>query len=69
MEEKIPNSLKHLKELNDNPFTLQKVAFWLYEYNDLYKEVKNYSENLCEQCQQWKDDGLPYDCLQSQLLY
>lgn len=64
MKEQILNSLKCLKELNDNPFTLQKVAFWLYEYNDLYKEVKNYSENLCEQCQQWKDDGLPYDCLQ-----
>lgn len=64
MKLKIINSLNNLKQLNDNPFTLQKVAFWLYEYNDLYKEVKNYSENLCEQCQQWKANGLPYDCLQ-----
>lgn len=64
MKLKIINSLNNLKQLNDNPFTLQKIAYWLYEYNDLYKEVKNYSEILCEQCQQWKANGLPYDCLQ-----
>lgn len=62
-EKKIVMSLHKLNILNDNPFTLQKVAFWLYEYKDLYKEVKNYSENLCKQCQEWEDEGLPYDCL------
>ncbi|WP_312090990.1 hypothetical protein [Chryseobacterium sp.] len=63
MKEQILNSLKCLKELNDNPFTLQKVAYWLYEYHDLYKEIQNYSETLCEQCQEWEEQGLPYDCL------
>lgn len=63
MQEQILNSLKHLKQINDKPFTLQKVAFWLYEYNALYKEIKEYSKNLCEQCQEWEEQGLPYDCL------
>lgn len=64
MERQILNSLNHLKQLNNNIFTLQKIAYWLYEYNDLYKIIKNYSESLCEQCQEWEDEGLPYDCLQ-----
>ena len=64
MQEQILNSLKHLKQLNDNPFTLQKVAYWLYEYHDLYKEIKEYSESLCEQCKDWEEQELPYDCLQ-----
>ncbi|WP_294307945.1 hypothetical protein [uncultured Chryseobacterium sp.] len=64
MEEKINRSLNWLKELNDNPFTLQKVANWLYEYHGLHKQVKTYSETICEQCQKWKQEGLPYDCLQ-----
>lgn len=64
MQEQVLNSLNLLKQLNDNPFTLQKVAYWLYEYNDLYKEIKTYSETVCEQCQEWKKEGLPYDCFQ-----
>ncbi len=64
MEQKIVNSLNHLKKLNDNPFTLQKIAYWLYEYNDLYKEINIYSATLCEQCREWENEGLPYDCLQ-----
>ncbi|QIG90669.1 hypothetical protein G6R40_13895 [Chryseobacterium sp. POL2] len=64
METIISNSLNHLKQLNDNPFTLQKVAYWLYEYNDLYKETKTCSETICEQFQEWKNEGLPYDCFQ-----
>lgn len=63
MQEKILNSLNHLKQINNNPFTLQKVAYWLYEYHDLYKKIKAYSETLCEQCQDWEEQGLPYDCL------
>lgn len=65
MEQKIINSLNHLKELNDNPFTLQKVAYWLYEYNDLYKEIKNYPDPICEICQEWYEQDLPLDCLQN----
>lgn len=64
MESQILNSINHLKQLNDNPFTLQKVAFWLYEYHGLYKEIQNYSKTLCESCQEWEQEGLPYDCLQ-----
>lgn len=63
METTIAKSLNHLKQLNDNPFTLQKVAYWLYEYHDLYKKIQNYSQMLCEQCQEWEEQGLPYDCL------
>lgn len=63
MKEQMLNSLNNLKQLNGNPFTLQKVAFWLYEYHGLYKEIQHYSKTLCEQCQEWEQEGLPYGCL------
>lgn len=64
MTEKILQSVLQLKQVKENPFTLQKVAYWLYKYNDLYKSIKNDAEIPCEQCQEWEDEGLPYDCLQ-----
>lgn len=63
MKSEICRSIKHLKDKNDNPFTLQKVAYWLYEYNDLYKEILNQSRNHCRKCLQNEAQGLPYDCL------
>lgn len=64
MIEKITRCIDHLKQLNDHPFTLQKVAYWLYEYDDFYKSIKEYSQTTCEYCQKWERQGLPYDCLE-----
>lgn len=65
LEGKINRSLNCLEKLIDNPFTLQKIVYWLYGYNNLYAKVRNYSENICKQCQEWEELGLPYDCLQN----
>lgn len=61
----IEESLLHLSALNENPFELQTVARWLYEYHDLYREILSHSENLCEECQELKDQNLPFDCIQN----
>lgn len=58
------NALNHLSKLNESPFALQKVAYWLYEYNDLYIEILNQSRNPCGICMQNEAQGLPYDCLE-----
>ena len=60
----IDHSLQHLKELSCNPCSLQQLAFWLYEYDDLYKEIKDFSKEPCEQCKEMERMDLPNDCLQ-----
>ena len=64
MTNKISHSLQHLTELGNNPYSSQQLAYWLYEYDDLYKEIKNLSNEPCGKCKEWEKLGLPYDCLQ-----
>ena len=64
LKSNIQQSLLHLKELWCNPYSLQQLAFWLYEYDDLYKEIKNFSKEPCEICKHLEKQDLPYDCLQ-----
>lgn len=64
MTNKISHSLQHLTELGNNPYTLQQLAYWLYEYDDLYKGIKDFSKEPCEICKHLEKQDLPYDCLQ-----
>ena len=61
---KIIMSLHKLNILHAMPFTLHKVAYWLHEYNDLYKEIIAYSESLCDECRELEKQDLPFNCLQ-----
>lgn len=64
MRSLISNCINTLSQLNDNPFSLQKVAYWLFEYKDLYSEIVDLSKNPCAICMQNDAQGLPYDCLE-----
>ncbi len=54
-----------LAQLNESNYSLKNVAYWITKHNDLYKLTKVYSESLCQQCKEWEELGLPYDCLQN----
>ncbi|MDY3339013.1 hypothetical protein PG279_07475 [Riemerella anatipestifer] len=65
MDRKIQRCLNHLNNLRNEIFELNDLAFWLFEYDNLYKEVKKYSETKCIECQEFESLGLPYSCLQN----
>ena len=62
METEITESLQHLKELENNPYTLQQIAYWLYEYDGLCKKIKEISQMPCEACREFDKLELPYIC-------
>ncbi len=44
-------------------YSIAQVNWWLLKHGDLYREVSNTYNKLCNDCLDWQAKGLPIDCL------
>ena len=63
MKSQVKESLKHLKENTKNSYSLIQIIDWLNQNEILFNKVSYYQSELCEQCKENEEIGLPFDCL------
>lgn len=63
MKSQVEQSLIYLKENTKNPYSLNQIIEWLNQNENLFNEVSCYQSELCEQCKEDEEIGLPFDCL------
>ena len=64
MKSQIISAYIEIKNLNVGfVYTIAQVNWWLLKYSDLYKNIVNSQNALCDVCLELQAENLPYDCL------